>query len=69
MNMTVEELIAHLQKGNPKAQVVRKGHFGEDHPMDKYGFLFCHQSDGKYDDPMKCQYLEIHPPDIGEEPD
>jgi hypothetical protein len=67
--MLVEELIAHLQAGNPKAKVVRKGHFGEDYPMTVHDFPFRYQTDGRYDDPTKCQYLEVEPPDIGPEPD
>jgi hypothetical protein len=67
--MLVEELIALLQKGNPKAEVVRKDHFGVPLEFHQSDFWFSGHPNHKYNDPKNCVFLEIHPPDIGPEPE
>lgn len=66
--MTVRDMIEMLQKGNPDAEVVTFGHFGEVYELRNSHIAW--RAFGHYEpDATKCEYLSITVPDIGPEPD
>jgi hypothetical protein len=67
--MLVKELIAELQRGNPEAEIVRLGHFGEHFQFSKGDFWWFGHPNQKYDDLANCKFLQVDCPDIGEEPE
>jgi len=65
--MTVEELIAHLQRFPPLMPVGRVGYYGEFHPMGAFDFE-SHKTYNK-DGSEGERVLNVDPADIGEPPE
>jgi len=80
-SMKVDDLVKHLQKMPQDALVGVIGHFGDFHPMDDDNFHYCgslyknmyiHKEDDGWISENRIyldSVLDIHCPDIGDDPD